>query len=55
METLDGKDTIHATVGTCYQNKTENNESDDNTEMRSGWNRQHFDGLERVIPPYTTE
>ena len=26
METLDGKDTLHATVGTCYQNKTEDEE-----------------------------
>ena len=60
METVDGKDTLHATVGICYQNVTDtmgpvNSTVTDKTvssNSRGGRNRRNFDGKERVIEPY---
>ena len=51
METLDGKDTLHATVGICYQSVT--TEANDTVQLatRSGKSRRKFDGSrEREIP-----
>ena len=50
MDTIDGKDTLHATVGICYQNMqdaTNKNERDGVptvTCIRSGRKRRQFDG-----------
>ena len=58
MDTIDGKDTLHATVGICYQNMqdaTNKNERDGVptvTCIRSGRKRRQFDGKEREIVPY---
>ena len=58
MDTIDGKDTLHATVGNCYQNMqdaTNTNEPDDVptvTGIQSGRKRRQFDGKEREIDPY---
>jgi hypothetical protein len=58
MDTIDGKDTLHATVGICYQNMqdaTNPNQLDNVsavTGIRSGRNRRQFDGKERDIDPY---
>ena len=52
METLHGKDTLHATVGICYQSMT--TEANDTVQLatRSGKIRRKFDGSrEREIPP----
>ena len=42
METLDGKATLYATIGTCYQNITA---------AHSGRNRQQFNGRKCEIAP----
>lgn len=50
METLDGKDTLHATVGICYQNTTDGDKNRyQELATRSGRNRRQFDGQEREI------
>ena len=62
METIDDKDTLHATVGICYQNSPDtmgpaNATVTDKTtscDSRGGGNRRNFDGKERVIEPYYT-
>ena len=52
METLDGKDTLHATVGICYQNMTNGNETNvQPVATRSGRNRRQFAGQAREIAP----
>ena len=58
MDTIDGKDTLHATVGICYQN-IENEACtiipDDTSTVsgiRIGRKRRQFDGKEREIEPY---
>jgi len=53
METIDGKDTLHATVGICYQNYVvERSEINDSViTTHSGRNRRRFDGREREIVP----
>ena len=59
METSDGKDTVHATVGICYQNVQDvpftnefGNVEPIATGSRQGRNRRQFDGKEREIEPY---
>ena len=54
METLDGKDTLHATVGICYQNVASENENENNIRpvaTHSGRNRRQFNGRAREIAP----
>jgi len=57
METIDGKDTLHATVGICYQNV----QVEDTTTAcppisapptRSGRNRRQFQGMQQQVDPY---
>ncbi|KAJ8031889.1 hypothetical protein HOLleu_25241 [Holothuria leucospilota] len=62
METMDGKDTLHATVGICYQNKTDilstNKVVNDEgivSGTHGGRNRRQFEGKEREIAPYYKE
>ena len=55
METLDGKSTLHATVGHTYQNiVTETNERHNvrTREDQCGRNRRKFMGDEREVPPF---
>ena len=55
METLDGKDTLHATVRICYRNQNSTDENEpvgENTGTRVGRNRRQFDGKEREVAPY---
>ena len=58
METLDGKDTLHATVGICYQNMSHSTStaelanSEPITGICSGRSRRQFGGKEREIVPY---
>ena len=56
IETLDGKNTLHATVGICYQNQApiENEQTEHQPNMRDERNRRSFVGEEREIPPYRT-
>ena len=50
MDTLDGKDTLHATVGICYQNKTYTT-SLQQFDTRRGRNRRQFEGRACEIAP----
>jgi hypothetical protein len=60
IETLDGKETLHATVGHAYQNilaatHSRHSESDSNLnprEFQVGRDRRSFLGKEREIPPF---
>ncbi|KAJ8023701.1 hypothetical protein HOLleu_36211 [Holothuria leucospilota] len=54
IETLDGKDTYHATVGHTYQNIVPNNVIPENTvaTVREGRNRRRFTGNDQDIPPF---
>lgn len=60
MDTIDGKDTLQATVGICYQNMqdaTSTNELVNDepivTNIRGGRNRRQFDGKEcEIVPCY---
>ena len=53
MKTQDGKDTLHCTVGICYQNKApiEQNSTDTYTEL-TGWMRRRFEESTKLIPPF---
>ena len=50
MDALDGKDTLYATVGIYYQNKSETN-SLQQFNTRSGRNRRQFEGRACEIAP----
>lgn len=56
-ETLDGKNTLHSTVGICYQNKRPSETTEtlmaNSVGLLTGRMRRRFDGQERVIPPFT--
>jgi len=54
IETLDGKQTLHATVGHTYQNVPQDDREATvkPTEFRDGRNRRKFVGNEREIPPF---
>jgi len=52
METLDGKDTLHATVGICYQNMTRSAKDGPPISGSCSRKRRQFDGDERDIAPY---
>lgn len=55
MDTMDGKDTLHATVGIFYQNEdvTNTNKPDDvSTSVQIGRKRRQFHGKERETDPY---
>ena len=54
VETLDGKGTLHATVGHTYQNIESDKEDEDAmpATFREGRNRRKFVGKEREIPPF---
>ncbi len=54
METLDGKDTLHATVGHTYQNVLQDDleASSNPIAFRKKRNRQSFAGNEREIPAF---
>lgn len=55
METLDGKETLHSTVGHTYQNVLQKHKEVNNSnelEYRNGKNRRKFVGNERQISPF---
>lgn len=58
MDTIDGKDTLHATVGICYQNRQQQDAPNEvqtrdcSSTSRSGRKRRHYEGKEREIDPY---
>ena len=54
VETLDGKETLHSTVGHTYQNVLEDTQQANTTSIgfREGRNRRKFVGDEREIPPF---
>ena len=53
IDTIDGKDTLHATVGICYQNVGSFQLLDPQAlATRSGRNRRQFLGRDREIAPY---
>ena len=55
VETLDGKATLHATVGLTYQNELEDEATTENVTqfaLREGKNRRSFKGRERAITPF---
>ena len=55
VETLDGKDTLYATVGLTYQNELEEETPAENARsfaLRDGRNRRSFKGCERAILPF---
>ena len=55
VETLDGKDTLHATIGLTYQNELEEETREKNARsfvLRDGRNRRSFKGRERAILPF---
>ena len=54
METLDGKETLHMTVGHTYQNVSEGDHLDRHSEMdfREVKNRRKFVGVEKQIQPF---
>ena len=56
IETLDGKNTLHATVGHTYQNIVQNDHLDTRStnpiEFRENKNRRSFVGRKREIPPF---
>ncbi len=54
IETLDGKQTLHATVGHTYQNILPDNAEEvaNPLQFREGRNRRRFDGYDREIPPF---
>ena len=56
VETFDGKNTLHSTVGICYQNSiTVNGQAEDiPIEMISGRKRRSFQGNDRTIPAFNT-
>jgi len=54
VETVDGKETLHVTVGHTYQNMLEDDQqaNPNPMEFREGRNRRNFVGNERQIPPF---
>ena len=58
MDTIDGKDTLHATVGICYQNIKEFGTTNEANLVNaisgiiSGRKRRHFGGKERKSDQY---
>ena len=56
MDTIDGEDSPHATVGMCYQSKNDaitiNEPITKRPSSRLGMKRRQFDGREREIDPY---
>ena len=56
MDTIDGKDTLHATVGICYQNInnaiTSNEPVSEKPACTTEKKRRQFDGKDREIDPY---
>ncbi len=55
VETLDGKQTLHATVGHTYQNVLQDIQQvniEDPVEFRDGRKRRKFVGSDREIPPF---
>lgn len=54
IETLDGKDTFHATVGHTYQNIVPGHLFPDITtsKFRQGRNRRRFSGNDQALPPF---
>lgn len=53
IETLDGKQTLHATVGHTYQNDEDSDGDDQRTvNFRADKNRRRFVGSQRDIPPF---
>ena len=59
-ETPDGKDTLHSTVGICYQNqcppetRTDESLPSDPVGTLTGRRRRRFDGTQKAIPPFLT-
>ena len=55
-ETPDGRNTLHATVGICYQNESPENEGIQVgcSGSFSGRPRRRFEGTEKIIPPFHT-
>lgn len=51
METIDGSNTLHATLGICSQNESQTDESGTDR-YRQGRNRRHFDGTSWDIALY---
>ena len=59
METPDGKNTLHSTVGICYQNKLPDNSpaaplNDNPIGTITGRLRRSFDGKHKEIDPFST-
>ena len=54
IETINGKDTLHVTVGHTYQNIMTDDKPKkiQEIEFREGRNRRTFVGIEREIPPF---
>ena len=54
VETLDGEETLHATVGHAYQNVAQESLNSNNNPIayRVGRSRRSFVGNERYIPPF---
>lgn len=58
MDTIDGKDTLHTTVGICYQSiqdydsMKKNDVSPVNVPATSSGRKRHYDGKEQEIEPY---
>lgn len=52
MDTTDGKNTLHATVGICYQNVNALPPDQPVTTTHSGRSRRQFNGKDREIAPY---
>ena len=53
IKTLDGKTTLHATVGHTYQNiSSESEEQVPKFEFRSGRNRRKYIGIDRNVPEF---
>ena len=57
VETLDGKETLHATVGHTYHNVVQKDLNSNNNPIayRVGRNRRSFVGNERYIPPFQNQ
>ena len=51
IETLDGKSTLHSTVGICYQNKSSKDDTKE-IEMICRRKRRRYEGSDRDIPPF---
>ena len=44
IETLDGKDTLHATIGICHQNKAPDDNVSTDIELHDKRKRRRFEG-----------